>query len=73
VPRLKCTFNDAIEIIEAHGFVLQTTKATSHRKYRHSDGRYVTIAAHNFGDTIRPGTLKSIIRQCGLSETLFRK
>jgi predicted RNA binding protein YcfA (HicA-like mRNA interferase family) len=73
VPRLKCTFNDAIAIIEAHGFVLQTMKATSHRKYRHPDGRYVVIAAHDFGDNIRPGTLKSIIRQCGLAESLFRK
>jgi predicted RNA binding protein YcfA (HicA-like mRNA interferase family) len=71
--RLKCTFNEAIAIIEAHGFVLHSQRGTSHRQYLHPDGRRTTIAAHDLGDNIRPDTLKSIIRQCCLSEWLFRK
>jgi hypothetical protein len=34
VPRLKCTFGEFIEIIEAHGFKLDRHEGTSHRHYR---------------------------------------
>lgn len=73
MPSLKCTFREAIEILETNGFVLHTQKASSHRKYRNSEPRYVTIAAHDLGDNIPTGTLQSIIRQSGLPQRLFRK
>ncbi len=73
MPRLGCTFREAIAILEANGFVLHTQKASSHRKYRNEEPRYVTIAAHDLGGQIPTGTLKSIIRQSGLPQNLFRK
>jgi predicted RNA binding protein YcfA (HicA-like mRNA interferase family) len=39
-------------------FVRQTG---SHQRYRHSDGRRVTVAPHGTGDTFTIKTLKSII------------
>lgn len=48
----------------------------SHRRYRgvvDEQVRYVDFAAHNLNDEIKPGTLKSMIRQSGLPERLFRK
>jgi predicted RNA binding protein YcfA (HicA-like mRNA interferase family) len=76
VPRLKCTFAEFIEIIEAHGFVLHRHGATSHRRYRavvHGVVYYVDIAGHRMSDEIAPGTLASMIRQSGLPKELFRK
>lgn len=60
----------------AHGFVLHRQGAGSHRRYRgivEGQVRYVDFAAHSLNDEIKPGTLKSMIRQSGLSERLFRK
>lgn len=76
MPRLSCTFREFLAIIAAHGFVLHREGAGSHRRYRGIVGgvvRYVDIAAHNLNDEIKLGTLKSMIRQSGLPETLFRK
>jgi predicted RNA binding protein YcfA (HicA-like mRNA interferase family) len=39
-------------------FVRQTG---SHQRYRHADGRRVTVAPHGTGDTFTIKTLKSII------------
>lgn len=39
-------------------FVRQTG---SHQRYRHADGRRVTVAPHGTGDTFSVKTLKSII------------
>lgn len=39
-------------------FVRQTG---SHRRYRHADGRRVTVAPHGTGDTFTVKTLKSIV------------
>jgi predicted RNA binding protein YcfA (HicA-like mRNA interferase family) len=44
----------------ADGFQLQRQKG-SHRHYRHTDGRRVTLSFHHSSDTFRPGTLRSII------------
>jgi predicted RNA binding protein YcfA (HicA-like mRNA interferase family) len=74
VPRLKCTFRRFIEIIEAHGFVLQRQEG-SHRRYRGEHGGQVwlvTVAFHAIGDEIKPETLASMIRQSGLPKKLFR-
>lgn len=76
MPRLNCTFGEFIDIITAHGFVLHRQGATSHRRYRgvvEGQVRFVDIAVHSLHDDIRPGTLKSMIRQSGLSPDLFRR
>ena len=76
MPRLSCTFDRFIAILLAYGFVLQRHEGTSHRHYRGVVGgqvRYVTVAAHRLADTIKPGTLGSMIRQSGLPKALFRQ
>jgi predicted RNA binding protein YcfA (HicA-like mRNA interferase family) len=42
------------------GFQLQRQKG-SHRLYRHSDGRRVTLSFHHSSDTFPLGTLKSMV------------
>ena len=49
-----------VSALTTDGFVLQRQKG-SHRHYRHTDGRRVTLSFHHTGDTFRPGTLRSII------------
>lgn len=46
--------------LQGDGFQLQRQKG-SHRHYRHSDGRRVTLSFHHSSDTFRHGTLRSII------------
>jgi predicted RNA binding protein YcfA (HicA-like mRNA interferase family) len=46
--------------LQADGFQLQRQKG-SHRHYRHTDGRRVTLSFHHSSDTFRPGTLRSIV------------
>ena len=75
VPRLNCTFDEFVEIIVAHGFSLHRQGATSHRRYRAEiDGvvYFVDVAGHG-NERIKPGTLKSMIRQSGLPSRIFRK
>jgi predicted RNA binding protein YcfA (HicA-like mRNA interferase family) len=76
VPRLRCTYYDFAEIIEAHGFIVIRHGATSHRRYRGVIGgevRFVDWCPHNPNEHIPIGTLNSMIRQSGLSKRLFRK
>jgi predicted RNA binding protein YcfA (HicA-like mRNA interferase family) len=68
LPRLKATFREFIEIILAHKFWLERQDG-SHRQYNNR----VTVAVHDMGDEIKPGTLKSMIRQSGSPKKLFRK
>ena len=42
------------------GFVLHNQRG-SHQRYRHSDGRRVTLTLHHASDTFPIGTLRSII------------
>ena len=75
MPRLNCSFERFIAIIEHHGFVLHRHGATSHRRYRgviQGEVRFVDVAFHRIGDPIRQGTLNSMIRQSGLPKALFR-
>ena len=75
MPRLVCTFRRFVEIIEANGFVVHRTGATSHVRYRgvvNGKVMYVDVAAHNVNHEIKPGTLDSMIRQSGLPKRLFR-
>lgn len=75
MPRLRATYNQALEILEQHGFVLHRQEST-HRHYRgvvNGEIHLVTLAPHRWGDQIHPDTLKSIIRQSGLPKKLFRR
>jgi predicted RNA binding protein YcfA (HicA-like mRNA interferase family) len=74
MPRLNCTFAQFIEIIEREGFLLLRQEG-SHRRYRGEIGgqvRLVTVAYHRITDTVRTGTLDSMIRQSGLPKSMFR-
>jgi predicted RNA binding protein YcfA (HicA-like mRNA interferase family) len=77
VPRLKCTFREVIQIIEANGFEIVPERTSgSHRQYKRTiagETRLVTVAYHNINDAVLPDTLSSMIRQSGLSKRLFRK
>ena len=42
------------------GFVLYNQRG-SHQRYRHADGRRVTLTFHRAGDTFPIGTLRSMI------------
>ena len=54
------------------GFSLRS-RAGSHRRYRHADGRRVTVSCHRQSDTFRPKTLRSIIGQAGWGENDLRR
>jgi predicted RNA binding protein YcfA (HicA-like mRNA interferase family) len=54
------TARQLVSALLTDGFQLQRQKG-SHRHYRHSDGRRVTVSFHHSSDTFRPGTLRSII------------
>lgn len=76
MPRLICTYEDVLRIIEAHGFVLIRHDGTNHRRYRgivENEVRFVDLSPHRWGDMIPTGTLQSIIRQSGLPKKLFLK
>lgn len=44
----------------ADGFIFKRQR-DSHRRFRHPDGRRVTLTFHHGSDTFRPGTLRSMI------------
>lgn len=77
MSRLRCTFREFIDIIEAHGFVEIRHGATSHCRYRGVIGgqvRFVDVASgHGLNIDINIKTLESMIRQTGLSKKLFRR
>ena len=52
------------------GFVLDHTRG-SHHYWRRSDGAMATVPAHA-GETLKPKTLRSILRQAGLTVEQFQ-
>jgi predicted RNA binding protein YcfA (HicA-like mRNA interferase family) len=69
------TFDAFVAILQSHGFQFHRNGKGSHAIWRGTvDGKVqlVTVAAHRMSDDIKPGTLASMIRQCGLPKTLFR-
>jgi predicted RNA binding protein YcfA (HicA-like mRNA interferase family) len=54
------TTRELIAALERDGFSFVRQRG-SHRRYRHTDGRRVTVAPHGKGDTFTIKTLKSII------------
>jgi predicted RNA binding protein YcfA (HicA-like mRNA interferase family) len=54
--------------LERAGFTFRSQRG-SHRKLRHSDGRTVIVPMHR---ELAPGTLRSILKQAGLTIEEFR-
>lgn len=54
------TARELIGALERDGFLF-VRQTGSHQRYRHSDGRRVTVAPHGRGDTFTIKTLKSMI------------
>jgi predicted RNA binding protein YcfA (HicA-like mRNA interferase family) len=54
------TAREMIGALSRDGFVLYNQRG-SHQRYRHSDGRRVTLTFHRAGDTFPIGTLRSMI------------
>ena len=59
---------DVVRALERAGFVFRSQRG-SHRKLRHADGRTVIVPMHR---ELAPGTLRSILRQAGLSVEQLR-
>ncbi|MDX1562105.1 MAG: type II toxin-antitoxin system HicA family toxin [Gammaproteobacteria bacterium] len=59
---------DVLAILRRHGWV-EVARRGSHRQFKHDEkpGR-VTVAGKP-GDDLAPGTLKSILKQAGLTKT----
>jgi predicted RNA binding protein YcfA (HicA-like mRNA interferase family) len=54
------TAREIVNALSRDGFVLYNQRG-SHQRYRHTDGRRVTVTFHNAGDTVPIGTLRSMI------------
>ncbi|MEX1257367.1 MAG: type II toxin-antitoxin system HicA family toxin [Gemmatimonadota bacterium] len=54
------TARQILSALHADGFTLVRQKG-SHRHFKHSDGRRVTVSFHHSADTFRRGTLRSMI------------
>lgn len=54
------TAREIVAALYRDGFTLSRQKG-SHRQLRHEDGRRVTISFHHASDTLRTGTLRSIV------------
>jgi predicted RNA binding protein YcfA (HicA-like mRNA interferase family) len=54
------TAREIITALIRDGFVLHNQRG-SHQRYRHADGRRVTVTFHRPGDTFPIGTLRSMI------------
>ena len=56
------TVGKLIAALERDGFVFERSRG-SHLRYRHANGRQITIAFHSSDATLKPGMLHSIIRE----------
>jgi predicted RNA binding protein YcfA (HicA-like mRNA interferase family) len=54
------TAREIISALMRDGFFLRS-QSGSHQRYRHPDGRRVTVSFHRPGDTFPPKTLRSMI------------
>jgi predicted RNA binding protein YcfA (HicA-like mRNA interferase family) len=57
------TAAEIIRALLADGFVERKAGGGSHRRYRHIDGRRVTIPFHGANTTFVPKTLRSILEE----------
>lgn len=56
------TAREIVRALLADGFLL-TAGASSHRRYRHPDGRRVTVAYHGGSGIFVPKTLRSMLEE----------
>ncbi len=68
LPRL--TGADVIQALERGGFAVVRVRS-SHHFLRHPDGRTTVVPVHA-GETIGPGLLSKILRDCRLDREAFR-
>lgn len=54
------TARELLSALEKDGFYLRGQKG-SHQRYRHPDGRRITVSFHRSSDTFPPKTLKKIL------------
>lgn len=69
LPRL--TGDELIKALRSAGFAVVRVKG-SHHFMRHDDGRTTVVPVHA-GETIGPGLLSKILRDCELSREEFRQ
>ena len=69
IPRV--TGPDVVAALEKLGFSVIRTKG-SHDFLRHDDGRSTVVPAHS-GETLGPGLLHKILRDCQLSVDELRR
>jgi predicted RNA binding protein YcfA (HicA-like mRNA interferase family) len=60
-----------IRALKRAGFVVVRIRS-SHHFLRHPDGRTTVVAAHA-GETVGPGLLSKILRDCGMDRDEFQK
>ena len=66
MPRRKrITGKELIRALKKAGFVVIRTQG-SHHRLRHADGRVTTVPVHA-GETVGPGLLGQILRDCDLT------
>jgi predicted RNA binding protein YcfA (HicA-like mRNA interferase family) len=56
------TARELISALIRDGFFLRSQEG-SHQRYRHPDGRRVTVSFHRPGDTFRPKTLRRMLAE----------
>ena len=61
---------EVIRALERGGFAVVRTRS-SHHFLRHTDGRTTVVPVHA-GETIGPGLMSKILRDCGLEREQFR-
>jgi predicted RNA binding protein YcfA (HicA-like mRNA interferase family) len=70
-PRLpRITGKEVVAALERAGFMIVRTKG-SHNFLRHGDGRITVVPIHS-GETIGPGLLSKILRDCELTPEEFQ-
>ena len=65
------TGKDLLSALKKAGFELLRVKG-SHHFLRHQDGRSTVVPFH-YGETIGPGLLTKILRDCDLNREQFQK
>ena len=60
-----------VKALQAAGFVLTSTRG-SHHRLKHPDGRATTVPVHS-GKDVPKGTLRSVLRDAGLSADDLRR
>jgi len=63
------TGNELIKVLEKIGFVVSRIRG-SHHVLKHPEGKTTVVPVHS-GETIGPGLLRKIIRDCGLERDQF--